>query len=132
MGVPVDVSWVGVWILMFFGNASPDFILPLLAGCAVMTGLGHVLDLLRAKRALLLSIWVVGAIGTYALMMSNFESVERAISKNGSIFAYVVASSQLGLYAAVLLGLLASAVMAWWRMLQQDLARPAPGSATEP
>ena len=115
-------SIVGVWILMFGYTTIHSLALPLLAGCAVMLGLGQVLDVLRGKRALLLVIWPVAAAALCSWQLSTFESIESAIAKNGSLLAYIAMSSQLGLYLAVVATIAAAGVSAWWRMFSADLA----------
>ena len=98
----------GVWVA-FLGNAGDvHAVAPLIfvAGAAVCTGLGWLLDRVRASVGLWLGVVVVSTVALTALALSQFETYDAAMSKNGSLAAYVFAAACLGTLLASVLGLM--------------------------
>lgn len=105
-------SMLGTWPLMVT-SSNLGLMLPLLVGCALMGGAGRLLECLAASRALWLATWLVFGVSTCALSLAQFDSIEAAVAKNGSLGAYIAFASQLGTYAATIVTLLVAAVHRW-------------------
>lgn len=90
----------GIWLGPLFGPLRLPDALPVLlaAGLVTLTLLGWLMDGLRVRRALWLSLLLVGvpALVLYAVS----PDYQRAIAKNGSLLAYVSAGTNLSLYLA--------------------------------
>ncbi|MGK0203986.1 MAG: hypothetical protein ACI9S9_003066, partial [Planctomycetota bacterium] len=95
-------------------------VLPLLVGGALMYGAGCLLEALSARRKLWLVTWLVAGVATYVFSLAQFESIEHAVAKNGSLGAYMAFSSQLETYVATVLALLVAAVHQWFRTVADD------------
>ena len=93
-------SILGTWTLLLTDETS--LLLPLLVGCALMWGMGRLLELMKANRIIWTITWLVVAAAFYVWSIFRFESVEHAIAKNGSLAAYLAFASQIGAYAATL------------------------------
>lgn len=116
-------SFVGAWAGILVAGDVQSLVLPvLLAGCLVMVGLGYVLDLLRGSLVVWLPAWIASGIALFFVALSSFESIEAAIAKNGSLLAYAICASQLGVYFATVLTLATAAVRRYAAMLGKDLA----------
>lgn len=114
-------SIAGVWILFFVPDGDVNSVLfPLriaLAGMAVMAFAGLILDLLKAHRIAFWCLWVVGVVALFLIDILSYPSLERAIAKNGSLWAYLLAAANLSLYASGLLVLAGALLMKLWRRL---------------
>jgi len=116
--------------LLFLGRVSqgaiPIFVL--LAGVPVMAGTGWVMDRLRIRRDLWVALCLVGGIAAFCVVLSSYPSLERAIGKNGSLWAYVLLASNLGLYAGVGLSVILTCIaraVRWsaavWKEARQEI-----------
>ena len=120
-------SIAGVWAGLLFAGDVQNVIVPVLAaGGLLMFGIGFVIDLLRGSLAVWLPTWIAFAALMYHVSLSGFESTAAAIAKNGSLLAHVVCASQLGVYCATLITLLAAAIRRYGALLSEDLARHKP------
>jgi hypothetical protein len=106
----------GVWLGPLFGPLRLPDALPVLLAAGLMTLmlLGWLMDGLRVRRALWLSLLIVGvpALVLYAV----YPDYQRAMAKNGSLLAYVSAGTNLSLYVASIVSVgvtLAGRAMAW-------------------
>jgi hypothetical protein len=127
-GLWVVGSVAGLWILAIVGDNGGiwDFLPIVLAtGAATMAVVGLLLDLLRTPRRWWLILWGVAAVGFCVITIGSYPSYERAMSKNGSLQAYIFFSLNAGLYCACLVLLL---VMPIWRLLHR---RPPAGHCQE-
>ena len=52
-------------------------------------------------------------VSSYAFWLAQFDSIEAAVAKHGSLGAYIAFASQLGTYAATIVTLLVAAVRRW-------------------
>jgi hypothetical protein len=86
-----------------------------------MAVVGLLLDLLRAPRRLWAGLVIVAAIAFCIVSVSSYPSYRKAMSKHGSLQAYVLFSLNMGLYAACALLLVVAPVLRLWRRV------PAPG-----
>lgn len=114
----------GIWIVPLLGHAGSVWsLLPLVlaAGMATLAIVGALLDRLRTPRLGWMLAWAAAATAFCGLTIAAYPSYDRAISRNGSLLAYLLFASNMGLYAACGLMLL---IMPVWRLLRR---RP-PGS----
>ena len=72
----------------------------LLAGALSFAVLGLVLDLLRASFRVWRVLFVLAAVAVCVTLIASFPSYDKAISKNGSLLAYVFFSLNAALYIA--------------------------------
>jgi len=116
-------SILGTWPLML-ADSSLALGLPLVAGCVLMCGAGRLLEALSANRSMWLWTWLVVGVATYAFLLAQFETIDAAVAKNGSLGAYMAFASQLGTYVATVLTLLVAAVRSWFGGVTEDLPAP--------
>lgn len=95
----------GAWITLLLGPINPSEGLPILiaAGLATIFLAGWLMDGLRVWKSIWLFLFTGGAILLVLGMLSDFPTYERAVAKNGSLFAYLAAATNLSLYLASLL-----------------------------
>ena len=125
-------SVVGVWIVFIIGNAGDikDLLLPtVLTGICVMAVVGLILDRLRTSRLIWLIILVVAALAVCIASLASFPSYDRAISKNGSLSAYLLFSFNAGLYIASVLSLLTVIAGKSWKWMRTRRAIESPKTA---
>ncbi len=106
-------SLAGLWIVYLIGNIGNTAriaIFVIIAGSVSMVPLGLLLDMLRVRRRLWLLLYLLFAAGICVTALASFPSLSKAISKNGSITAYVLFSLNMGMYAAIIVMVLISAV----------------------
>jgi hypothetical protein len=104
--------------LFFFAARVPKESIPvlvILAGVPVMAGIGWVMDRVRVRKALWAGLWLAIGLAVLYLMLRSFPSLERAISKNGSLWAYILLSASLGLYLSVPLSMVLTSIARLWR-----------------
>jgi Na+/citrate or Na+/malate symporter len=91
----------------------PGNILPavLVTGFATMTVLGYLLDRLYAPRIPFVVTWFISATLLIIYQLSSYPSYQEALSKNGSLQAYVLSGANFTLTATALLFFVTSA--AW-------------------
>jgi len=119
-----------LWLTPFIQIGHLDDVVWLLiAGGAVpLTGLGFALDRLKVPRR----AWAFCYVATTACLLpwglSQYESLERAISKNGSIQAYFYSGANLALYLSLLVFLAIGIVAAVYRRIaRRKKSAPAAG-----
>ena len=103
-------SFVGVWIVLVVdlpGDIhSPVFPLAIaVTGSVIMACFGLILTKLRVNIKLWLVLYTISAIAILVLTISSFPSLDRAIRKNGSLFAYIFYSMNMAMYTAVFLSI---------------------------
>lgn len=114
----------GSWLVMIFGNAGTvqqAMFHVLILGTIVMAAMGLLLTLLRASRVLWIATLVLVAAAIVTQSLLSYPSLQRAISKNGSITAYVCLGVNFGSYVATVVSLVVAIPM---RLLER---RPRPG-----
>jgi len=117
----------GSWLVMIFGDAGTvqqAMFRVILIGTVVMAVMGLLLTLLRASRVLWIATLVLVAAAIVTQSLLSYPSLQRAISKNGSITAYVCLGVNFGSYVATVVSLLVAIPM---RLLER---RPRPGRCT--
>lgn len=94
----------GVWLMFLFnfGHLPTAFWLTLIGGLPPMFLLGWLLDRVRVPRSAWFTVFGLLSAGLVAWSLAQFPSYSRAMSKNGSIAAYVAASMNMSLWLSVL------------------------------
>lgn len=102
----------GVWFPLLFGPVrGPDvFPILLLGGYVTMLVLGACMDGVRVQKLLWCALYVFGIPVILWWGLSEFESLEKAYAKNGSLLAYAAAATNLSLYQASVLALVGTAI----------------------
>jgi hypothetical protein len=106
----LPAAWAALFILV---GRVPQEMIPicvLLAGVPVMAGIGWVMDRLGVRRVFWAVLCLAAGIAVLGVTLGSFPSLERAIGKNGSLWAYVLLASTLGLYAGVVLSVILNLV----------------------
>ncbi len=97
---------IGVW--PFFLFEPPDvhgLLFPSLVaviGGLTLAGIGFGLDRLRGNRWVWAVSWVMLSMLLAAFQISQYPTVQKALSKNGSWTAYIAGAMNIGLYFSVL------------------------------
>lgn len=86
-----------------------------------MVLVGFALSALRVKVKLLLIIQICAAAGFFLLAVFSYPSIAKALSKNGSWWAYIFSSLNMGLYAAVTLSAIITPIA---RRIQKKKSSP--------
>jgi hypothetical protein len=86
------------------------------AGIIVMLIVGFILDKLRVKLKLWLVLYITLAALILVMTISSYPSIEKALSKNGSWWAYMFGSLNLGLYASVILSVIITLMVKLFKM----------------
>jgi hypothetical protein len=111
-------SIAGLWILFIVENTGSFwniFWKVLVTGAVTMAIVGLVLDLLRAPRRLWAVGLVIAAIGICMFTITSYPSYQKAMSKHGSLPAYVFLSLNLGLYVSSALMLVVAPIARIWK-----------------
>ena len=101
-------SIIGTWVVMVIDMPGdihhPAFWMSITAtGAIIMALIGLGMSVLRVKIKLLLILQVSVAAILFMMIVASYPSIEKALSKNGSWFAYIFSSLNMGLYVAVIL-----------------------------
>lgn len=114
--------WWVLWAIKYlsFGN-SPFGILPpfLTAGAMTMTALGYALDRLRSPRIVFAATWLVLTAALVANALRRFPTYANAMSKNGSLEAYVYSAANMSLFGVAILFVVIMAALAIIRRIRQ-------------
>ena len=115
-------SAVGTWIYFLVPPGDVNRLLfpliPAVTGVAVMAVAGWVLDWLRGRRLVFWITWIVSVTALFLFMIFSYPSLDKAISKNGSLWAYLLAAVNMGVYAAGGFTLLAALLTKIWKRLK--------------
>ncbi len=113
-------SAAGWWMapFVFFGSASKatGALGIAAAGALVMALVGWSMDRCGVKKWLWGTLFAICTIGVFAVLILSYSSIERALAKNGSWWAYILFSCLIGMYLSVVLSAVATVVVsARWR-----------------
>ena len=112
-------SIAGSWVLFLVPVGDiHNLLIPIsvaLVGGTVMAGLGWGLSGLRVRPVLWGILFVVASVTLLMLSINAYPSIERALAKNGSWWAYACSSIEVGMYAAGLLSALVTGAVRIWR-----------------
>ena len=81
------------------------------AGIIVMLITGFILAKLRVKMKLWFTLYITLVVVILAITINSYPSIEKALSKNGSWWAYIFGSLNLGLYASVILSVIITLII---------------------
>lgn len=117
------------WLAPFLesGHVSEVIYVLIAAGALPVTIVGFVLDRMAVWRRAWAVCYLATVAGLVPWSLSGYESLERAISKNGSIQAYVYSAANLGLYASLLLFLVIGIIVGAYRRIRGKRRNDRPG-----
>ena len=104
-------SIAGSWFVMIFpiGGDIHDFVFRgtiTAIGAIVMLIIGLLMSKLKVNFKLWLLFYLIASIAIFLLSINSYPSIERALSKNGSYWAYIFGSLNLGLYISIIFSLI--------------------------
>lgn len=130
-GMLVGGSIAGFWPLMLWQpfGLTLDRAMPVVlgVGTTVVFLLGWFADWWRVRVWLWLALWAPFAVVFAFWMLSSYPTLARAISKNGSIAAYVLCSANLALYLTVLAAIVVTPIFGLHRTRPKRGACPSCG-----
>jgi len=85
------------------------------AGALVLALAGGLLAWLRVRKALWIGLFAVSATMILFLMLRSFPSLERALAKNGSWWAYLCSAVEMSMYTATILSAAATGITRFCR-----------------
>ncbi|MHC4694722.1 MAG: hypothetical protein ACYS67_18445 [Planctomycetota bacterium] len=115
-GIYAVSSMAGTWALFLF-NIQGDIHKFAFRGTITATGIiviliaGFILAKLRVKLKLWFALYITLAVVIMVLTINSYPSFEKALSKNGSLWAYIFGSLNMGLYASVILSVIITLVV---------------------
>jgi hypothetical protein len=127
-GLFVFSSIAGSWVCFFIrniGHLSDVLWLIIVAGVTVVANFGLLMDRLQVSRRVWGTLFVLCFVLVLVLSLRQYPSLDRAISKNGSITAYVAGAWNMGLYLSILSSLIVRGVAI-------GACRKGPGRTAEP
>ena len=71
-----------------------------------MAVIGFLMDRVRIRKTIWAILFVVAALVAFVMSIKSYPTIERALSKNGSWWAYIFFSVNVGLYFGILLSFL--------------------------
>ena len=100
-------SMAGMWIapFAFLGEVSKATAAGgiAVAGALVMLPIGLAMDFSHVHKLLWVIIFLACSLAVFAAAILSFPSIQRAINKNGSMWAYVFFSINIGIYLSIIL-----------------------------
>jgi hypothetical protein len=115
-GIYAVSSMAGTWALFLF-NIQGDIHKFAFRGTITATGIiviliaGFILAKLRVKLKLWFVLYITLAVVIMVLTINSYPSFEKALSKNGSLWAYLFGSLNMGLYASVILSVIITLIV---------------------
>jgi hypothetical protein len=107
-------STAGLWVtpFAFLGGASKAVIAlyVAVAGAAVMSVIGFAMDRFHIRKALWIVLFLMGALAIFGAAIMSYPSIEWAINKNGSWWAYILFSINIGIYLSIILSAMLTGV----------------------
>jgi hypothetical protein len=100
-------SIAGLWIAPFiFHSGASDAAAAAgiaVAGIMILAPIGFAMDIFGVRRLFWAIIFPICSLAVFAAAILSFPSIERAISKNGSLWAYIFFSINIGIYLSIIL-----------------------------
>jgi hypothetical protein len=115
-------SMAGSWVFIFMPNIG-DIHQPAIrllvagVGALMLAGAGVLLDWLRVRWWVWTMLWLTTSLAWLAFTLGQYPTLERALAKNGSWWAYLFSATLMGCYSALLL----SALGGGFKRLRQKL-----------
>lgn len=114
----------GLWIAPFvFLSSSAKESAPVLIAFAlsvVLFVVGLLMDRFCIHKVLWAATFVVCVVAIFAASLLSFPSIDRAISKNGSISCYICFSFNIGLYLSAILSSVLTACIKGWSLIHSQ------------
>jgi NO-binding membrane sensor protein with MHYT domain len=107
-------SIAGSWTAFLVALSKIEMNRPILglivtaSGGLVMAIVGHLMDRLNVRKIFWAIFLVVSAIAVFICEITSFSSIQAALEKNGSWWAYIFSSILIGIY-------ISSAMAFFWR-----------------
>ena len=115
-------SFVGVWILFLTRQGDVhSLIFPLsitLAGTIVMLLIGLWMDKVRIRKIIWIAIYIISVLAIFYISINAYPSIEHALSKNGSWWAYIFFSINMGLHVSILLSFFGKGIGSIWKKIK--------------
>lgn len=111
----IPALWAALFLLAARVPKESIPVLVVLAGVPVMAGIGWVMDRVRVRKIPWAGLYLVTGLAVLYVVLRSFPSREKAISKNGSLGAYILLSANLGLYLSVPLSVVLTCIGRLWR-----------------
>ncbi len=100
-------SVAGLWVapFVFISGASDTAAAAgiTVAGVIVLVPIGFAMDIFHVRRLFWVILFPVCSLAVLVAAIMSFPSIERAISKNGSWWAYIFFSINIGIYLSIIL-----------------------------
>lgn len=101
-------TMAGSWIFFIIDTVgdvkyAPFYNLPI--GVCVLAGIGYLMDKLSVSKLVWCLLFVLCSMGLIFNVLWQYPSYERAMSKNGSLTAYVSAACNMGIYLSIVLAI---------------------------
>ena len=97
----------GMWVLLFAlaggGSVQRMAICVVISGAPIMAGIGLAMDRFCIRKSLWAVLWFAGAAVVFYWTLHSGSGVERGINRNGSWWAYIFLSANVGLYLSMIL-----------------------------
>ena len=114
-----DFCLAGIWIAPFaflfasLGDVSKETAAAFIAvaGAIVMLPIGIAMDFLRVHKLLWAILFLICALTLFIAAIMSYPSIERAISKNGSWWAYILFSINIGIYISIILSVIITLIL---------------------
>ncbi len=117
-------SAAGLWIapFAFLGGASKAIIAASIAvaGALVMAVTGFAMDRFCISKLLWSILFPICALTIFVVAIMSYPSIERAISKNGSWWAYILFSINIGIYISIILSAILTLIVRVSRVRSED------------
>lgn len=114
-------SIVGAWIVLIVkvGDVNhPMFPISIaVTGAIVMTGVGWFMDRMRIWKKLWVIIFAICVVAVFTLSIFSYPSLEKALSKNGSWWAYILFSINIGVYLSVVFSVSLTSTGRLWKKI---------------
>jgi len=129
----------GTWI-HFFVRLPGDVhdvsfrLLTTVAGAVPFAIAGMLMDLIRSRPSRWAIVFMTAMLLIFATMLRSYPSLQRAISKNGSLWTYILSATVLALYVSVILCMLGNGLARLWRGIRgvaDDVAESMPQTSNE-
>lgn len=108
-GMYVYCNIIGVWpYFIFHGPAIQSLLFPTMAavtGGLIMAAVGFGLDKLRVNQWFWGISWLIISVLLFFLMINQYPTIQKALSKNGSWTAYIAGAINCAIYLSVLVSI---------------------------
>lgn len=130
----------GTWIHFFFRISDNVHdvafrLLTSMTGAVIFAIAGTIMDLIRSKPFRWAIVFMTAMLLIFGSMLRSYPSLQRAISKNGSLWTYILSATVLALYVSVILCVLGNGVGRLWKAVRgvaDDVAECTPQEDERP